>query len=431
MMKININKFIIYFSFYTIAFSQLFLRWYNNSNYGYIFALVFSIVYIVINVKKLRFSPKVIYPILFLLVYILINYITTSNHQYFFEEFISVFKLIPFAIYFYFITQRKEFFSGSILKSALFIFNIYYIVNFIIIILQINIPGFMVHNFSNNSLYLDNICGLLGNNGTHMLGIFSLVTLYLNLYYYFDSNSKVKLFSRTMFWFILMTSLYTSAFNDNRFYYFLIIIFLLPVFVKNKNMLFKKNINYNNLLKSLLLILISILSIFSIYKFNSYFKDLIDDKIINDVMIRTIEKMNGRYQYGRTSGEERIELFKYALKNGNGFFFGKGIGAIKVVNDITMPIHFGMNEVSSKVYTGGIIYVFLILCSYLAFPLCYKKTSIYIKLYLIALGIIFSFYTQIFTQPSNCYLWCLMNFIYMEVIGNDKNLNAEMRTYLE
>ena len=92
-------------------------------------------------------------------------------------------------------------------------------------------------------------------------------------------------------------------------------------------------------------------------------------------------------------------MFNYALENGDGYTIGKGIGSISDYGDSKLPPHFGMSNISSLVYQGGVIYLILIITVF--YTIYYRmsknknfKYGILIYIFLIFL----SYYTQPFTE---------------------------------
>ena len=434
-LKFSINEIIYIISFYGMAFCTLFLRWYNNSSAIRCFGCFSLLLLAIINYKKTPFSKKEILIGITYFIYLLINITFTSNHSNIIKEVIS-FTFLPLSIVlcFRYFTTNHERFKKLILNPCFIIFNLYYIINLFITIKQFNNSNFLVHNFTGNTFYTDQICGLLGNNGTHRLAFFTLVCIYIN-YLYFNSPKKIiRYISKTMFTFIIISSIYVSAYNDNRMYYLLLAMFLIPIFCKY---IFKKHnnkicFNKKNLIKffsySVTILLFSGL----IYAVNSDFRTLLNEKIIDKYIVKTFNNFNNSSTNSSSGGgEERIELFKYALKNGNGYFLGKGLGAVKLFDDPNMPKHFGLCEFTSRIYNGGLIYVFILISiTYIVLTGCFKNLSKLNKLFIFMAIIIFAMYARIFTMYEETYLISVLFIIYGYCFDNkeQKPIQDEVRS---
>ncbi len=432
--KINLFNVIYFISFYAILFCILFLKWYSNKSPDK-FIFIITIFLMVLNVVKLKNSKTFIkknlrqlFWIIILILYILLNILFTNNNDYALSYIID-FTLIPFLCLNFIcmprINENKKL-EQRILNSLFWILNIYNIINFFIILKQISTPGFMVRNFTNNSLYYDMIAGFIGANGIHKLTFLYLITLFLNYYYFDDKNKRKKVIAKICFLFTLVTSLYVSNFNDNRTYYFILVLYMLPLFIKYlKSNFFQKNINKKKMLKGFifLALLISILNLS--YHFIVPFKTFIDDTIISNVD-RTFNNFS-RTANKSAGGEERLELLKYALNEGNGYTFGKGIGIIPVTGTGLGMIseHFGLNDCNVRIYSGGIVFLLLIVVIYAnkIQSMFYSKSKIY-YIFIILTLLVNSFYTQSFSYCDKTFLISLVYFL-MSTISNKEQLKNE------
>lgn len=421
-MKVKITKnSIIIFSFILMCLSVFFLRWYINSNLvGYV-ATISSTVLLLFFRKPQKASLNKILSLIIFIIYVLINILLTNEHSNLFEDLIQR-TIIPFMILIFFtIFFNSNFIYEKIKNYIFYIFNCYYIVNTLIILKQIEVKGFMVRNFSNNTLYVDQIDGFFGTNGTHRLCMFFLICLYMNLLNFNSKNKYTKKIAKVMFWIVLITSIYVSAYNNNRMYYLLLIVFIFPILYK----LSKKKIEIKISKKKIIQILILLFSIISIsviaYKCNEKFRTFIIEEIYENNIKRTIDSTNKTTSATNEQGEERLDLTIYALEYGNGYFIGKGIGSIALYGDPRLPQHFGLCETTTRIYTGGIFYLLLIAYIYTSFICNYiknKNKTIYIYIYMTIL--IFSLYARIFTLFDETFL---ISIIYLYLAKYIDNLN--------
>ena len=333
----------------------------------------------------------------------------TKNHPYWITEVIS-YGFLPLTIVLCF-----RFFARDQKRFEKIILNAYYIINSIVTIIQFYQPGFLIRNFSNNNFYTDQICGLLGTNGTHRLSFLTLACLLLNYCYFYHQNKKTRMTARVMMVFIIISSIYVSAFNDNRMYYFLLVFFLIPMILNDLWKKEDKKIKINKKKMKMLLLgaCIMLTAGIALYVGNEKVHTFVNEKIIEEHILRTKENITGSITDTGKVTEERIELLKYALEYGNGLYIGKGIGSIRLFDEPSAPKHFGLNEMTSRVYNGGLIYVFILIYLYTTFYRYYFKNLSKFHVFFIAICLlIFSIYARIFTMYDETFLISLLFIFY-------------------
>lgn len=420
MKKINIITFIEVFVYYLMMFSILFLRWYKNIPLANYIILFSTIILIVINIKRIKYSKASLILILLSIIYIYINILFTENHQYLKQDLI-VCTVLPFftVIYFYIVHNNEVDFKKYILNPSFIILNVYNIINFLIIIKQVTTPYYMVHNFCNNSFYADLVTGLMGCNATHKLMYFYIIILYINVYFFDDKSKLKKVLSKGFFIFTLITSLYASTFNDNRMYYFILVIFMLPIIIIK----LKKNNKEKNrkILKRIIIGIIICLSALFLYSTNKKINTFINEEIINKYINRTFNNLSKTYE-NNTTGEERAQLFFYTLKHKSVYTIGEGIGCIMMYGDPTMPKHYGLNEFSARLYMGGFIFLILIISTYSSFYYDMiqkkkRKNLIFIVLTLTLLGA----HNQAYTNSESTFFISMIYYLYTLIINKYSN----------
>ena len=425
MIKFKFERYLLNGSFFIMCISVFFLRWYINSSLV-VYIACFSTLILTIFRSKEKFKFKDIIVLFILLIYVSLNLLFTSNHTYFFDDFVYH-TLFPMSILIFFTNYFNSNFNlKKFITYFFYLINIYYIINNYIVLKQINVPGFMIRNFSDNNFYLDQISGFFGTNGTHKLCIFFIVSLYLNILF-FKSNNKInRVISKIMFLYILITSIYVSSYNDNRIYFILLILFLLPFLYKNINIKILKN---RKKLASIIIIVCSlIVSIFFLYNTNESFKLFVNNDIYEKYILKTFNRFNNVNSTSNKKGEERIELTIYALEKGNGLFLGKGIGSIITYSDPNLPKHFGLNESTLRIYTGGISYLFLLIYVYYhhySKIIKKEKNNLLLKLYLFGTITFLSLYSRIFTNFDETFLISIMYIFIISYICDYKFNNNE------
>lgn len=421
MKNIKVFEFISGLTLFLVFFSILFLNWYNNTNPSYflvfgVFALIFLIL---INKKISKANFKIFLYVFIFILYIFINIILTNNHTYFWESMIN-YTFIPFmsAIFYLIIKKNNDYFINNKLLKWMFIaFNLYYFINSIITIIQIYNPGFLVHNWSNNTFYLDQICGFIGTNGTGRLMLFNIICIFIN--YIMINNIRFKKISKIMLTYIIISSCYISIYNDSRMYFFLLLLFLFPLFFENER-LKKKSRNFNKII-----ILVVIFIIFSfIYLVSDDVHEIVYNKLINPYINRTINNVN--ISNLNNSSEERIVLIKRIINKTDNIVIGNGIGSISH-NGNEINRHLGLNDYNIRLYSGGIVYVILITIIYnIVFSsYCKSRMNFYNKIYNLIIIIILAFYTQIFTYVDKSFLISTIFYLNSIILCNDRGDNNE------
>ena len=406
--KINLYSVVSMISFYIMLSIILFFKWYNDSN-PQVAILISTFLLSALSIGSLKIEKGYSYIYILItifILYIIINILFTAQHEYLFES-LFMHTLLPLLCVVYFILLNKNktsFVKKRILNPLFYILNLYYIINFFIILKQINTPGFMIRNFSNNTFYLDQIDGLLGTNGTARLMFLNIICLFINYIFFKTENKRKRIFSKIMFIFILITSCYVSIFNDSRMYYFILILYLFPLFankIKNiKNILNPKRIIYVLIISTVFLL---------IYNFNEKVHRLVYNGIIESYFIRTFEGI--KKEDDKSHKEERIYLLEIAMNNKKGYGIGTGIGSINS-NGEEINKHFGLNDCNVRIYTGGVIYLILIILLYSSgyqIIMSTNKHSSFIYTFICLL--IISFYTQIFTYTDKSLLISMIYFL--------------------
>lgn len=399
--KENITNLI--FIFFIIR--VLFIKWYFGFSHPIIYPII--LLALIIIFKKFIITKKQGILLILLLIYTIINVCITKNGHYYIKEEMFYYNFIEFCtlIIFSYITHDKNNYEDIISNKLFYIINIYYFINFIIMIKQINNTYFMMRHIEHNLFYIDHITGMIGESGTHRLSLFNLFCIFLN-YINFDSKNKIKaLIAKIFFVFTIISSIYISTFNDNRAYYYLLIIFGIPIILDY----FKKSVIKKKIVKTIIVTAIIIFALFLLYRNNNNFKNFIDDKIMIDIFERTSNK----FDKAKEDEEERIVLFKYALTEGNGYTYGSGIGYIRLIGDSRMPRHFGISEITSRVYNGGLIYIIILYLIYTSFFTSYFSNVDSLTKIVIYIGTIFLIaYQQIFSVNDETILCCLLFSIF-------------------
>ncbi|MBT1165075.1 hypothetical protein, partial [Bifidobacterium felsineum] len=332
--------------------------------------------------------------------------------------------IVPLLIIIYILdlTHSKKHFIHDFLMDKIVFINMYFIINLPFIFLQLSGEYWLTGIKKNdNTLTVDLISGLYGNNGIPMMTLFTCFTIFLNYHYcncHSYKNEKVVLSIFNVFILVFFSIL--SLFNDNKGFYLIFIIYLLVVlFVNYANN--NQNISFKSFKFSLKIIgslLLSCPFIYLIYRYTPLYN------VINQIVH---EFLLGIYYAGSAHGSsERIGMITYALSNDSNRLMGYGIGNARWTDPGTFGFeHFGQSDFGVFLCLGGIFLIasiFIIITS-LLYRLFF---SYYAVIPLILLFIVLSIYTQIFTVTSLTisvsFLCVLCSFSCKKTIKLDKGL---------
>lgn len=375
----------------------LILKWATNKDLIMYIQLVIILYYAANILKSKRIKNDTFFIILILIIFLLINIIKNGVQEYLYKNFIvyGVGNVIILVFFADFINSKHHKLVEKILKKIVIIINVYFFINIPIILLQLNNTYFMMRYHEGNIMYEDHITGLIGANGTHKLTLLWVLLTVGNIYYYKKVKNKYLLI-----YIILQICFMTviSSYNDNTAFF---IIF--PILVGQILLLSNKNTNnmiikiYKTLFYGILAIIISICIVSS----NENLQEFYNTRVLTKINQYTNKLFSNNSSIEKD--EERIALYKYALENGDGYQLGKGIGSVTYGDD-RMPRHFGMSEISIKVYEGGLVYIILliILYTYYSYKLLVdKKNTNYKRKVIIFISLLIDFillsiYTQIY-----------------------------------
>ena len=298
--------------------------------------------------------------------------------------------IILFSYLLFLLDEKKDCLYRFFRKILYPFMNIYFYINVPIIFLQIKTRTFLMKRALEYNAYTpDQITGLIGYNGTHILSFFWVTLILINLFNYLKSK-KLSILVNTICQVILMILI--SSQNDNTVFFYIAPLTLIQFLLFNKI-----QVNIKKVLKIIFIGIISFNAIYFIINANQVLKEQLDKFVETRVIIKYEQLISGESD----TDEERIQLFKYSLEYGNGYGFGKGIGSVNY-GDSKMPRHFGMSEISIKTYEGGLIYLAVLnilwtvyLTSILTCKLNYKNKLMTFLVVLVNVVLLCS-YTQIF-----------------------------------
>lgn len=407
------NEIIIFIGIY-LMINELILRFFNMGS-----SVLLTIIYpfiLVFLLFKIDFKSIKRLNLFITLFYILFVISNVLYHGFFKNTLKSlIFVNRSFALYlfvFYIVNQNIKLTEKIIYKYLYWILNSYFFINLPIVLIEIIKPIYIPSEFVlSNPITADHMTGLIGINGTHILTFYWLALIFINILVYNNKKNK-KLLIVTIFEIALM--FFISAFSDNTAFYI-----FFPIFIFEFIFIDLIKIEWKKLVKITIITLAIISIIFSVAIQNQRFRSFFTSRVV----LKLNQYIN---PFNNKSGDERLELFRYALDNGNGRTFGKGIGSIELYGDERLPDHFGMNEISIRTYEGGVIYLILLLIittliiKDIICLKCNDKKSILVYTIIIFNLSLLAIYTEIFSDQYKIIFLLIMCIAFKFKYFNDK-----------
>lgn len=241
--------------------------------------------------------------------------------------------------------QKPQLLDKIIFKHC-WVFNIYYFLNFLMMLYQIKLD-----------VFYDNITGFIGRYGTHRLTAFVCFLLLLNIQAAQEAKSKRKICLLAYTGFLLVSTLWISSFNDNTAVYVMLpITVILYLFCTNK-------ISMTMLIKIVLTVLVILIAFDQLMKVEEI------RHFLEGRLFLKIDQMFLIFEKGKMQ-EERFVYITYALDFLNGKGFGVGLGMIKMIGDKRLSSidilmrNWGMSNMASLIAIGGIIFMFIYVVIY-------------------------------------------------------------------
>ncbi len=296
------------------------------------------------------------------------------------------------------------------LERAFIFFNIIWIINLVVLFLQVQGTGFLIKSnwLQINNYYQDHCSGLFGMSGTHELSMFSIFMLVYNLYYC-DYKIEARSNKRKLVIYILVTEilmLVFSVYNENTALFallpgFVILYYLLKIEWTNRNI--SQRIAKYSLYIIIAVVLIGV--VLAIPSIRNYIQESFFDRL-NRVLVFEALQTNG--------SNERLAIPYYALSHSWGWHFGKGFGAWRLhLGGYLGFRHFGLSSVGSFITLGGFWFYIFYTSSYASIlkAICAveeNKSKLWIVCMIVV--IILTMYTILYSSTV-CSLWIAMTFL--------------------
>lgn len=318
---------------------------------------------------------------------------------------------------------RKEFLFSTF-KNLFVFFNIFYIINFIVMCIQGQFHGFL-SGFSNyeNTYTPDLMSGLFGYNGTAQFGLYSIFVLIYDMYMLKYSKYKIEnKYIRYIIDFGLFISIViSSSMNDNKANYISLILVLFEFFMIEMGGKSEKERKLANKLIYTAFGIIVFLGIFLLFS-NLNFLEKISPELKGTVyLFRKAIFDPTSYQSGEMGSIERVYIPLYVIYHPQYILFGAGTAFSNWQTPGTLGFpHFGQSDLSSFFALGGIFFCIIVFSIYNYFYLqligkVKNKTMFRISNFMVIF--FYFFYTQPWTQ-STLSICLLLLFVPMGMLAN-------------
>lgn len=361
---------------------------------------IMYMLYISANVK-IRYSKSLFFVGLFLLMCIIGNVFINGLYSITLIRIYDIFKGIVYLRFINYLTiNYKNQVMNFVSNDLFYFFNIYFI---------INIPIFL--NQIKSNINRDNIAGMVGFHGTHVVLLVWVLIIVINCAKLKESEKITKIFLLLIFEFVFMLIL--GVFSDNTAFYFLgtfILIYSLSRIDKISRLFTLRNIS---------IIILSAIVIINFIESNEKVKFYIDTKI--KVKIEQYTNLHN----DEIKSEERVEMIQYGLSNGNGFYFGKGIGirydifGVRGKEYNEEPLHINMCDTSALIYEGGLIFAILVISLYYIQCININRNN---KIFIFIITVLFFCYAKLISDEKMVFVFSLIQLaLYYSYNINETN----------
>ncbi|MBM6744343.1 hypothetical protein H6A32_08485 [Drancourtella massiliensis] len=313
----------------------------------------------------------------------------------------------------YFIENySKEFFG--MMKKAFYLINGYYLLNVIVLMIQLQGNGFMVgRNAAGtiNPMYEDLIAGLLGYSGTHQLSLFLVFVVLYNLTYWKYVVRKSR--KNILFIYILLNVIfgcYISIENYNQAFFFLLplafILYILSIGIDASEM----RIPDKTIMKYIVLAIGILFIIYILYNRNIWVQEFIDDNILDKLDMASSAMDMGLSANG---SDERFAIILYGLNNYDGWCLGRGFGNYFIYSGGALGFrHFGQGSIGTLICLGGIWFVlaWVLLNAFILTKTIFRRINLVGFMIIVAYYIFLGVYCQV-AYDNIVALWAIMSLL--------------------
>lgn len=402
----------------------LFSGYVEHSNLWNLGTLMIFVMLCFTHRKKLERNKTIIVLTLITIILLLINIVASNGYDALGANIRSLSYSVSVLVSFAIIENECPGIVYYELRRFIFPLNAFLLVNIYIIYKQVNgVPMFIKSEWLvDNPFYKDHCSGLFGKNSTDLVGYFTILISILNINIFKTKNIYKKVFA---YIYVLVTSgivFYLSTLNDgNAFLLLLPATLTLNVFCSNDENARKRILN---VLKYICIAGLAIMIVLSIPGIRDY------------IQIKLHNRITGMFTNAKSTSAlgstERLAIAYYGLKNGWGWFLGKGIGYAKFhAQKLFGFYHFGMSSIGSFINLLG-IWFYLIYCTLYGSLLLFIVSKMRRNVFRFRNGIIawmimivLSSYTFLFTEIRTV---IMVTLIALVILYNDGAKNSERKT---
>lgn len=311
----------------------------------------------------------------------------------------------------------------NMLKKSFRLVNGYFLINAIVLIIQLQGTGFMVGiNAAGtvNPMYEDLIAGLLGYSGTHQLSLFMTFVILYNMAYWKYEVSKVYKGPLLIYIIIcIVFCCYISIENYNQAFFFVlplgILLFIISAGLNVKSLA----IPWNTVCKFIILGIASLVFVVLLYNGNETVKTFVDENFFDKMEMATIAMEMGLSANG---SDERFAMILYGLNHLDGWMLGQGLGKYFIYQGGALGFrHFGQASFGTLICLAGFWFT-ITLIAYYAYQL---TTIVYGKFSFVGFMILLIYFTFLFVYCQIAYdnivaLWSVITLLPIRFVIEKK-----------
>ena len=351
--------------------------------------------------------------------FIVLNVIETGKTTYLSYNLIQIVRPIIILVSIYYISKEKKEVIYDFLYSKFAFLNFMWVVNLIVLGLQVAGTGFMMKAswIAANSFYEDNCTGLFGGSATHVVMLF---TVFITIYNWeiginhIEIEWKKKVFNCYILGTLALMLLF-STLNDNTAMFIFVPVFLIWYYLHKLRTtdadLFKKILG---VLKYIILAIAVVVAL--------QFIPGVSDFVNNTVLYRLDGVVNFR-ETNQLGSLERLAIAADALDRGFGWRFGQGIGAWNIMGGLggyAGFAHFGLSSIGAFIYFMGIwgYLIIVVLYSYIFSHMNNHEEKPSFVLTFIVINLLCAY--TMFLTATHATVWSIFIFLVLNNVGMEK-----------
>lgn len=328
-------------------------------------------------------------------------------------------------IYIAFICMYNKEVVRKFFNNNFYAFNIYFLINVIVLILQVRIPDFMA-GYANwvNYYRKDLISGLFGYSGTHQLGFFSSFIILYNLYYTkYVCKKKYRVAMNAYTAFLMLFVMIMSSLNDNKMQYVMLALFLYAYVEINISDGKSESRRVVQRLKFVFAIIAVLVALIVTYFRVDFVKHIFDSSILK-IVKKMMEILNSKDSL-ITGGAERIYMIRFAFTKFNGLTTGYGLGTYWWQTSTALGFsQFGQADLGTFLCLAGLVFTVPCMAFYYLLYKCIcglngRKHMVFVKLAVLVIELVAAIYTTPM-KNSTIQICFLLNLIVMNLCIEEK-----------